>query len=346
MWDNGGAAMLDDLLGVIETLKGRIATHGPTLRENETRTRMALIDPLLRALGWDVSDPAMVTPEYSVGASRADYALLTLSGIPSALVEAKKLDESLASHRMQMLNYANASGIPYAGLTDGNHWEMYTVFDQAPIEQRRILDVSIDKAPAHESALKFLLLWQPNLTSGQPVPANEPVLANQERSENSQTAKLSTDVPSESTPVVEVAEPAKAAQGSSIWKPLSDIIYQMGDSKPIGIRFSGEIAKPVKNWVDTWFEVCEWLAANGKLTASDCPVPSPSGQGVRVLINTNSQHPPSSKHPGGNNFAQPRTTSTGLFIETNYNPQNSIRNSRFLLEKLGVPLETVELRFE
>ena len=29
------------------------------------------------------------------------------------------------AHRMQMLNYANASGIDYAGLTDGNHWELY-----------------------------------------------------------------------------------------------------------------------------------------------------------------------------------------------------------------------------
>ena len=77
------------------------------------------------------------------------------------MVEAKKLDESLASHRMQMLNYANAAGIPHAGLTDGNHWEMYTVFDQAPIEQRRILDVSIANTPAHETALKLLLLWRP-----------------------------------------------------------------------------------------------------------------------------------------------------------------------------------------
>ena len=76
---------------------------------------------------------------------------------------------------MQMLNYANISGIPHAGLTDGNHWEMYTVFDQAPIEQRRILDVSIASTPAHEAALKLLLLWRPNLASAQPVAANAPV---------------------------------------------------------------------------------------------------------------------------------------------------------------------------
>ena len=50
--------MLDDLVSVIETLQQRIREHGATLRENETRTRMALINPLLTALSWDVSDPA------------------------------------------------------------------------------------------------------------------------------------------------------------------------------------------------------------------------------------------------------------------------------------------------
>jgi len=43
--------LLDELLEVIETLKKRINDHGSILRENEIRTRMALIDPLLQVLG-------------------------------------------------------------------------------------------------------------------------------------------------------------------------------------------------------------------------------------------------------------------------------------------------------
>ena len=57
---------LDDLVSVIWTLQRRICAHGAALRENETRTRMALCDPLLRVLGWDVSDPGLVMPEYNV----------------------------------------------------------------------------------------------------------------------------------------------------------------------------------------------------------------------------------------------------------------------------------------
>ena len=41
---------LDDLVGVIGTLQRRICAHGPALRQNETRTRMALCDPLLGVL--------------------------------------------------------------------------------------------------------------------------------------------------------------------------------------------------------------------------------------------------------------------------------------------------------
>ena len=169
--------MLDDLVGIIETLQQRIRDHGPTLRENETRTRMALIDPLLAALGWDVSDPAVVTPEYNVSGRWADYALLRPDGQPAATLEAKKLGESLVSHRMQMLNYSNASGVEYAGLTDGNHWELYEVFQRGQLEDRRILDVSIADASAHESVPKLLLLWRPNLASGKAIPAEVPILA-------------------------------------------------------------------------------------------------------------------------------------------------------------------------
>ncbi len=328
--------LLDDLVGVIETLKERIATHGAALRENETRTRMALIDPLLKALGWDTSDPAMVLPEYDVSGRKADYALLDSSGSPSATVEAKKLGEPLASHRMQMLNYSNASGVEFAGLTDGDKWELYEVFKRGQLEERRILDVSIADTPVHEAALKLLLLWRPNLASGQPVAASTPVLA---------TPAQPINAPSTSALAPQASVFSSPTPVETDWKPLTDVNYNLGDNKPIGIRFSGAGSKPVKNWVDIWFEVCEWLTGSGKLCEKDCPVPNPSGTGVRVIANTTPQHPPSKKNPNGNNFAQPRQTSTGIFVETNHSSQDSIRNAKFLLTKLGVDPAIVELRF-
>ena len=169
--------MLDDLTTVIETLKERINTHSNVLSGSETRTRMSLIDPLLQVLGWDVSDPGIVIPEFNVGGKRADYALLGANGKPTVVLEAKSLGTSLSSNeQMQMLNYANVDGVPFAGLTDGNQWKLYDVFDRKPLSERCILDFSISQDATPQIALQLLLLWRANMESGSPQPAQEPIL--------------------------------------------------------------------------------------------------------------------------------------------------------------------------
>ena len=55
---------LEDLITVIERLRERIQQQGGILSQSEMLTRNALIDPLLRALGWDTEDPTLVRPEY------------------------------------------------------------------------------------------------------------------------------------------------------------------------------------------------------------------------------------------------------------------------------------------
>ena len=87
--------LLDELITVIETLKQRITDHGAILQDNETRSRMALIDPLLQVLGWDTTDPFLVIPEYDAGGGQVDYALLDKKGGPTAVIEAKRLGEPL-----------------------------------------------------------------------------------------------------------------------------------------------------------------------------------------------------------------------------------------------------------
>ena len=166
--------MLDELVAIIQTLQTRISGHTSTLRENETRTRMALIDPLLKVLGWDAADPSLVTPEYRVDVGWADYALRGVGNKPAAVIEAKRLGSIVENHLDQAVGYCIQQGIPYAGVTDGSHWQLYRTFEPVPLVEKLVLDVSIASAPAHEAALKLLLLWRPNLASGQPVEANKP----------------------------------------------------------------------------------------------------------------------------------------------------------------------------
>ena len=250
--------LLDDLVACIESLQERIRSHGSSLRANETRTRMALIDPLLQVLGWDVSDPGVVTPEYDVSGARADYALLRPGGKPAATVEAKRLGEALESHRMQMLNYANASGIDYAGLSDGDRWELYAVFERGQLADRRILDVSIANGPAHEIALNLLLLWRPNLGSGrQPTPASEPILG---------------DAPPPAAKPAAVEEASAPRPPGPGWVALSEYDPPPRTPYPTAIRFWDGSEQTLRRWRDVLILVAEKLYAERRLSVKDMPL--------------------------------------------------------------------------
>lgn len=89
-----------NLSRVITQLRFRVQNHGDYLSSvDEARTRYTLIDPILRALGWDLADPSQVKVEIDIdmlsAVKKADYALFKKSGSgerPWILVEAKRLD--------------------------------------------------------------------------------------------------------------------------------------------------------------------------------------------------------------------------------------------------------------
>ena len=225
--------LLEPLVSTIETIKERIATHGPALRQNETRTRAALIDPLLQALGWDVSDPSLVTPEYRVDVGWADYALKGPGDKPAAVIEAKRLGTFLENHLSQAVGYCIEQGVAYAAVTDGDRWQLYRTFDQVPMEQKRILDVVISGTYPYECALKFLLLWQPNLVTGKAVEPNAPVLATLP---STPLVQLTPIVESVATPIVG-REPVTSSV-STAWMPLSSVDpNKKSNPPPREIRF-------------------------------------------------------------------------------------------------------------
>ena len=172
---------LDDLQRVIENLRNMIEVHRDYLSEDETRTRQVLIDPLLRKLGWDVSDPQAVELEYKVGPQRADYALMS-NGQPVAVIEAKRLGRDLEDNEMmQVLNYANRDGTDYMIVTDGDRWMMYDVFRRGALNNRLLMELQLSQMPAHKNALQALAMWNPNLVSdGSPSEAARPVFLSSE----------------------------------------------------------------------------------------------------------------------------------------------------------------------
>ena len=327
--------MLDELVDTIETLKARISEHATVLRASEAQTRLSLIDPLLRALGWDTADPALVRPEYILSGGRADYALLGADEKPVAVMEAKRLNEPLGTtdRQMQMLTYANFSGVSFAGLTDGDKWVLYRVFDQRPLADRLVLDISIADSPAYESALKLLLLWRPNLASGQPIEAGEPIL-------NLQAPPPVTADPAP-TPMAPPISPPPTPSGTVVpkadWITLEDYRPPVDRRAPQKLSFPDGAERPIRFKKQIVIEVSEWLIREGVLGPEACPLTAGRDSGYSTVNRTPS-------HPNGDGFKSVHQLSNGLYLDANFGLKGAVSVCRAIVTERGKDPATVHVQ--
>ena len=308
--------LLNDLVKCIETLRERIKSHSTALGENETRTRTVLVDPLLTVLGWDVSDPDLVTVEYRLKDSKAqrpDYALIGPQGTPSILVEAKNLKEKLSDHTNQVVNYAVIEGIKYAVITNGDSWELYDVFKEVPWNQKRIMDVTISSGSNAEVALSLLLLWRSNLSYGSVSEVNPPVID-----------------------IEESAKPKKENDDSTVgWTPLTDFDPPRHTNPPTLIRFWDNSEVSISTWKELFIEIVKKGYESGKLTKQMLPF----GTKKRNYINT------SSKHPDGSEMRQFHDLlDSPLFIDTWVSALDTRTRSKNLLKICDIDPATVMVK--
>ena len=319
---------LDDLTGVIETLQQRIRQHGPiTLRANETRTRMALIDPLLCALGWNTADPALVTPEYRVDVGWADYALHGLGTQPIAIIEAKRLGSIVDNHLEQAVGYCIQQGIAYAGVTDGSHWQLYRTFEPVPLVDKLVLDIHIADAPAHQSALQLLLLWRPNLASGQPMPASAPILAALTESE---TAHIATPIVAEPPVPTSVPTPLLATPVSAGLVRLADVKPEKGKNPQGYIRLPNGEERSISDWVDVIAVIGAWLYSEQRLHPDNCTLANSNSSRAQYITHTRPIH------KTGREFKRPTELGRNVFIEKSWGHSGMIKVAVKLLQHCGV----------
>lgn len=106
---------------------------------NEQDTKASLIDPVLRALGWNTEDVEEVAREYRSKKSDnpVDYALIVMR-TPQLLIEAKALGTCL-DHKAwanQIMAYAAVSGIKWIVLTNGDEWRIYNSHAAVHVDQK------------------------------------------------------------------------------------------------------------------------------------------------------------------------------------------------------------------
>ncbi len=334
---------LDELAATIETIKQRIIDHRSSLAANETRTRQVLIDPLLAALGWDVSDPDQVELEYDVRGRRADYALL-VAAQPVAVIEAKRLGHQLVDdNTMQVMNYANTAGIEFMVVTNGDEWKMYSVFERGAIEERIIMELSVAGFESHVIALKSLTMWRTNLgTSSAPTEANEPVIKSLPdfQSPTSHPGEIRDSNAGRQRPAdrTQSNDQMGVNQIGEGWHSVADKTFSPAHKRAAKYRLESK-EFDTKNFTDAFVEVAAWLIRSNRLSVNHCPIKS-TPRGAKYVIAS------APIHENGNVFKSARELPNGLIMEVHSSSEDKLDMLRKILELSGVSGDSVQIKWE
>ena len=320
--------LLDSLLKLVETLRERIDAHGGALRQSEALTRYALIDPMLRYLGWDTDDPALVVPEYKSGSGSADYALLD-GGRPLMMVEAKKLDTPLRDAVLsQGINYCLMEGTKHFTVTDGQRWEIYETHKPVPIDDKRFVAFDLKAQSPAEVCLKALALWRPSVESGYVATGSDPVAEKE-------------NVPANTN--VMVTPQSSSAPDDREWLMLSELNPQSGSEHPVEVLFPDNSTASITAWTSLLVEMVNWLVNKNYIDKNVSPVQLPRSKQIprskqRYIVSN------SPVHPSGKAFFNSAQVGD-LYVEKNVGSMTAVKCTRYLVMMVGHNPAQFKVRF-
>lgn len=306
---------LTDALGLVQE---RIKNFEREFTNNESQTRLSLVDPVLTVLGWDPQDPSSVRVEYPVRQrnrnTRADYALLASNQKPIAFVEAKSYGTDLGLAQDQLFEYGTGESVPYAIATNGANWAVYKRERQgADLLFKQLLAVSIINQRPTLAAIKLLSLWKGLLKSQTSIDQIAPALS-----------KLIDD----DRPLPPPPPPPNSFKLSN----PPDVSHR----KPTGLLFPDGTQKQISKWNSVLEETTKWLLVNKRLT-----VDMPWKATPKSNRNTLQQSEIYNKH--GTKIKAQIRISAKLFLLTNYDAQSICSITAKLLDDCGVQTSKVSV---
>lgn len=291
---------------MVRALKDRASEHREYIEGHETRTRLVLIDPLLRELGWDPEDPEVVQVEFKLKAGKIDYALMK-DGEPVAVIEAKRLGTNFGSGvPHQVIKYIKdpeCSNIRLVAFTNGDEWVICR--ESGDYEDERV-KISADQP--FETAYHFVDCLSASRFEPEPT-----------RSDDRGVIRTVLQVQSPVTPLPEAD-----------WK-----------QKPSLLRFEDGSKRVVNSWARVYLETCRYVVYDGLVQPDDYPVVLAKVHQVkRCAMNT------SKVHPNGNDFTDPREVSEGVWLENDLGSNKAIKDySVRMLRKFGIDPGSVQIEY-
>jgi len=311
---------LSNLSEVLVQIQESANLYRETLRKNESATRAVLIDPILRALGWDTANTNMVEVEKTMDNVRADYALYDSNAIPRIIVEAKALGTNLDQKKlvMALVSYAFSFGLTDVFLTDGLVWEHFDNFQPGNLSPARVLNLAEDDPVAcaayfvqHLDAAKYWSVEQSIDVLSQRVDELENAVANLQK-------KFNELVPVSASRQTSSAE--KRPVQSEKFVPLQDL-DDIAGKKPLRFRLpDGEVLE-INTWKDILRESCKFALAHNP----NILIPLPDRVGKKVSLF--SYEKPANKV----SFVTEQYNGQKIYIYLNYDSHNCVANALYVL---------------
>lgn len=345
--------LLELLTDALALVHGRIKSFEREFANNESQTRLSLVDPVLKALGWDPQDPSLVKVEYPVRQrnrrhTRVDYALLDLNDEPIAFVEAKKLGTDLGRAHHQLFEYGTGESVPYAIATNGANWAVYKQEQTGTdFSSKQLLVVSITNQPSTLVAIKLLSLWRGLLTSQSSIDQIAPALNTLEMHPfESKTARIldaETTTGNYRRQLVPVPELA-TSDASTLARPdrYSDETFALSDPPDITGRSPNKLVLPddttaqINTWSSLLKEIVQWLLATNQLIVAIPWRENPNSK--RNILQTTPIY-----NRKGTIIKQQSEIVSGLFLLTNHNAHGNCQIAAKLLDDCGIQSSQVKV---
>lgn len=121
---------------------------------NEAAVSQRIIQPILQNLGWNVFNPSIVSPEFSIAGGRVDFALCHPPNKPIVFIEVKQIGKIDGAEK-QLFEYAFHQGVPMAILTDGSEWQFFLPAEQGNYDDRRVYKLDLLEREIEEIVTRF-----------------------------------------------------------------------------------------------------------------------------------------------------------------------------------------------
>lgn len=350
------------MIGLNETIKtanDKMKSYRSYYEANESAVRGQIIDPILKALGWNTDDPEDVRTELVSDEGFSDYCLFR-NKRKILCVEAKNLSKNVEDKKRihQLAKYCFNDGMEYGVITNGAVWILFKSFQKGiEMERRRIWKVDIENDDMIEVNRKFNTISKENIAKIDNLAEEIEILDEIWRSLLNTPSDLIKEFDILFGKLIKEKYPKHKLNQSEMEYFIREVVMksfikeeeticisppEMPVAEPVQLsnpeekrelRIGGDTYK-FKFSKDILIITANWLIKENKITGEICPILS--GR-KRNLINIEPNH------TNGKDFFGPKMLSNGLYIETNFSTKDCEAKSHKLLEKFGYSKNTLEI---